>query len=181
LLLEGTIFPDLDPFETLAMKFSTLWYSNDMRKKWQSNVIFHTYYNQLKAAIRSEPHITLKTLQSFQPLINFSMNHHFIYLTPRADEHQEQIHSYYKMTEEYLEEITKEWSVDLLVSADPTEMSDIDSPGTAQDTLGPSKTKKAKTTKKTEEVQDVDSLFVRMTSITLDEEGDDEEGTETKQ
>jgi hypothetical protein len=109
------------------------------------------------------------------------VDRHFIYLTPRADEHQEQLQSYYKLTEEDLEEITKEWSVDLLVSADPTEMSDIDSPRTAQDTPGPSKTKKAKTTKKTEEVQDVDSLSVRMTSITPDEEGDDEEGTETEQ
>jgi hypothetical protein len=81
------------------------------------------------------------------------------------------------MTEEDLEEITKEWSVDLLVSADPVEMSDINSPRTAQDTPRPSKTKKAKTTKKTEEVQDVDNLSVRMTSITVDEEGDDEEGT----
>jgi hypothetical protein len=35
------------------------------------------------------------------------------------------------MTEEDLEEITKEWSVDFLVSTDPAEMSDIDSPITA--------------------------------------------------
>jgi hypothetical protein len=34
--------------------------------------------------------------------------------------------------------------------------------------------------KKTEEVQDVDNLSVRMDSITLDEEGDDEEGTKTE-
>jgi hypothetical protein len=64
--------------------------------------------------------------------------------------------------------------VDLLVSADPVEMSDIDSPKTTQDTPGPSKIKKAKMTKKTEEVQDVDSLSVRMASITPDEEGDTE-------
>jgi hypothetical protein len=108
------------------------------------------------------------------------VDHHFIYLTPRADEHQEQLQSYYKLTEEDLEEITKEWSVDLLVSTDPTEMSDIDSPRTAQDTPGPNKTKKAKTMKKTEEFKDVDNLSVRTNSITLDEEGDDEEGIETE-
>jgi hypothetical protein len=61
--------------------------------------------------------------------------------------------------------------VDLFVSADPTEMSNINSPETMQDTLGPSKTKKAKTTKKSEKVQDVDSLYIRTTSITPDEEG----------
>jgi hypothetical protein len=75
---------------------------------------------------------------------------------------------------EDLEEITKEWSANLLVSEDPIEMSDIDSPKTAQDTPGPNKTKKEKMTKKTEEVQDVDSLSVRVASITPDEEGDDE-------
>ena len=50
-------------------------------------------------------------------------------------------------------------------------MSDINIPETTQDTPGPSKTKKAKMTKKTEEVQDVDSLSVRTTSITPNEEG----------
>jgi hypothetical protein len=58
------------------------------------------------------------------------MDGHFIYLTPRVDEHQEQLQSYYKLTEEDLEEITKEWSADILVSVDPVEMSDIDSPRT---------------------------------------------------
>jgi hypothetical protein len=72
-----------------------------------------------------------------------------------------------------MEDITKEWSMDLLVLAEPTEMFDINSPGTMQDTPGLSKIEKAKMTKKTEEVQDVDSLSVRMSSITPNEEGDD--------
>jgi hypothetical protein len=70
--------------------------------------------------------------------------------------------------------------VDLLVPIDPTEMSNIDSPETAQDTPGPSKTKKEKSMKKTEEDQDVDNLSVRMDFITPDEAGDEEEGTETQ-
>jgi hypothetical protein len=53
--------------------------------------------------------------------------------------------------EEDLEEITKEWSVVLLVPAYPAELSDIDSPEVVHDTLGPSKTKK------NEEAQDVSS------------------------
>jgi hypothetical protein len=180
-LPEGATFPDIDPFEPLAAKFSTLWYSNDMNKQWKSNVIFHTYYNQLKLAIQSEPRMTPNTLHRFRPLIKFSADRHFIYLTARADEHKEQLQSYYKLTEEDLEEITKEWSVDLLVSADPTEMSDIDSPEAAQDTPGPSKTKKTKKTKKDEEVQDVDSLSVRTTSITPDQGGNGEDLEEVEQ
>jgi hypothetical protein len=135
-LPEGATFPNLDPFEPLATKFSTLWYSNDMNKQWQSNVVFHTYYNQLKHAIQCEPQITLNTLHRFRPLMKFNTNRHFIYITVRGDENKEQLKSYYKLTEEDLEEITKEWSADLLVSADPSELSDIDSPEAAQNTLG---------------------------------------------
>ena len=51
-------------------------------------------------------------------------------------------------------------------------MSDIDSPEAAQDTLGPSKTKKMK---KAEEVQDIDRTFVRTASISPEKEGNDEE------
>jgi hypothetical protein len=29
---EGTTFLDIEPFEPLAVKFSTLWYSSDMNK-----------------------------------------------------------------------------------------------------------------------------------------------------
>jgi hypothetical protein len=113
-------------------------------------MLFSKYYNQLKASIRSEPCITLNTLQRFEPLIKLITDRHFIYLTLHVDEHQEQLWSYYKLTEEDLEDITKEWSMDLLVSADPAKMSDIDSPETAEDTPGPIKTKKTKMKKKTE-------------------------------
>jgi hypothetical protein len=117
-------------------------------------------------------------------LIKFSVDRHFIYLTPRVDEHQEQLQSYYKLTEEDLEEITKEWSADLLVGADPTDISDIDSPTATQDTPGPSKakkTKKTEETKKPDDVQDVDSRSVRTTSITPDQGGNDEDFQEVEQ
>jgi hypothetical protein len=40
-----------------------------------------------------------------------------------------------------LEEINKEWSIDLLISVDPAEISDIDSPEPLHDTPRPRKTK----------------------------------------
>jgi hypothetical protein len=174
---EGATFPDIEPFEPLAAKFSTLWYSSDMNKQWQSNVVFHTYYNQLKVAIQSAPRITPNTLHRFRPLMKFSADHHFIYITARADEHKQQLQSYYKLTEEDLEEITKDWSVDLLIPADPAEISDIDSPETAQDTPGPSRIKK------TEEVQDLDSASMKTASISPEQGGDGREidGTEVEQ
>jgi hypothetical protein len=151
-LPEGATFPDIDPFEPLVAKFSTLWYSNNMNKKWKLNVVFHTYYTQLKLAIQSEPRMTPNALHMFQHLMKFSVDFHFIYITACDDEHKEQLQSYYKLTKEDLEEITKEWSTNLLVSTNLAEMFDINSPEDAQDTPGPSKTKKTQKTKKVEEV-----------------------------
>jgi hypothetical protein len=33
-MLEGATFSDIEPFEPLAVKFITLWYSSDMNKQW---------------------------------------------------------------------------------------------------------------------------------------------------
>jgi hypothetical protein len=59
------------------------------------------------------------------------------------------LQSYYKLTEEDLEDITKEWSADLVILADPVELSDVDSLEVVHDTPRQSKTKK------NEEAQDV--------------------------
>jgi hypothetical protein len=36
-MMEGVAFPEVEPSESLATRFSTLWYMNDMAKQWQSN------------------------------------------------------------------------------------------------------------------------------------------------
>jgi hypothetical protein len=81
------------------------------------------------------------------------------------------------LIEDDLDEITKEWSLDLLVSAKPVEMSDVDSLETATNIPGPSKTKK------TEEVHDLDNAFFKTASISPEQGGDDEEinGVEVEQ
>jgi hypothetical protein len=115
-------------------------------------------------------------------LIKFSVDRHFIYLTPRNDEHQEQLQSYYKMTEEDLEEITKEWSVDLLVSE---QIQQTFQTSTAQKLrrihLGPVRQRKQRRQRKMKEIQDVDSRSVRMASITPDQGGNDEDFEEVEQ
>jgi hypothetical protein len=81
------------------------------------------------------------------------------------------------LTEDDLEEITKKWSVDLLVPVNPAEISDVDIPKTMPDTPGPSKTKK------NDEVHNVHSTSVEKSS-TSPEQGDDGGelgGTEIKQ
>jgi hypothetical protein len=52
---EGETFLEVKPSELLAVRFYTLWYTNDMLKKWQSNVVLHDYYQQLKHDIESFP------------------------------------------------------------------------------------------------------------------------------
>jgi hypothetical protein len=156
---EGATFMDIKPFEPLSVKFATLWYSRDMNKKRQSNVVFHTYYNQLKRSIHSKPCMTLNALHWFWSLMNFNADHNFIYIIVRTYKHKKQLQSYYKLTEEDLEEITKEWLVDLLIPVDPTNISDIDNLETTQDTPGPSRAKK------TEEFHELDSPSMKTISI----------------
>jgi DNA-directed RNA polymerase subunit L len=130
---------------------------------------FHTYYNQLKIVIQSEPRMTLNTLHQFHPLMNFNVDRHFIYITTCTDEHKQQLLSYYNLTEEDLEDITKDWLSYLLIPADLAKISDIDSPKNAQDTPGPSRKKN------TEEVQEIDSASVKTASISPEKEGDGKE------
>jgi hypothetical protein len=123
---EGVTFPEVEPSEPLAARFTTLWYSSDMVKQWQSNAVFHTYYLQLKWAIESFPRMMPNTLHRFRPLVKFHADRHFIYITVRGDENKEELQSYYKLTEEDMEEITKEWPAEFLVPVEDAELSDPD-------------------------------------------------------
>jgi hypothetical protein len=103
--------------------------------------------------------------------MKFHTDQHFIYIIARADEHKEQLQSYYKLTEEDLEEITKDWLVYLLIPANPTEMSDPNSSKTTQnehDTPRPSRRKN------TREVQDLSNTSGKTASVSPDWWGDDE-------
>jgi hypothetical protein len=81
------------------------------------------------------------------------------------------------LTEEDLEEITKEWSIDLRVPVDPVKLSDIENIEATHYTPGPRKTKK------NEEAQDVHSTLTKTASISPEKGGDDEEidGMEVQQ
>jgi hypothetical protein len=90
-MLEGVTFPKIELSKPLATKFTTLWYSSDMEKQWQSNVLFHTYYLQLKRDIESFSHMALNTLHRFKPLAKFCVDRHFIYITSSGDKHKEDL------------------------------------------------------------------------------------------
>jgi hypothetical protein len=106
--------------------------------------------------------------------MKFNTDKHFIYITVCTDEHKQHLQSYYNLTEEYLEEITKEWSTYLFISADPAEISNIDSPKPVHDTPGPRKTKED------EEVEDVNNTSTKTTSISPEQGGDGGETGRTK-
>jgi hypothetical protein len=98
--------------------------------------------------------------------MKFSVDHHFTYITAHGDENKQQLQSYYKLTEDDLEEITKEWSVSLLVAVDPTDMFNEEIPEAMLDTPGPSRTKKD------DKVEDVPSTSMKTTSISPAQGGD---------
>ena len=106
--------------------------------------------------------------------MKFGADHHFTYITACANEHKQQLQSYYKLIEDDLEEITKEWSTDLLVATNPTEMFDVDSPEAMPDTPGPRKTKT------NVEVQDIHNTSTKTASLSPAKGGDDEELGGTK-
>jgi len=102
--------------------------------------------------------------------MKFYVDRHFIYIIVWADEHKEKLQSYYKLTKEDLEEITKDWLANLLIPADPAEMFDLDNLETThieQDTPRPNRTKKI------EEVQDLRSASRKTASVSPDWGGDD--------
>jgi hypothetical protein len=182
---EGATFPEVEPVEPLAARFTTLWYSSDMAKQWQSNVFFHTYYLQLTRAIEYFNRMTSNTLHRFRPLAKFHAYRHFIYITVRGDESKEELQSYYKLTEEDMEEITKEWPAEFLILVGDAEISNpdiIEIPlVTREEYDGPSSARKKK---KKEEVQEINSASEKTMFDSPGGEGDEvsqeKEGEEDK-
>jgi len=75
--------------------------------------------------------MTLNTLHQYGTLVNFHSDRHFIYITMHRGESKEDMKYYYKLTEEDMEEITKEWFVEFLVKVEDEELSNsniIESP-----------------------------------------------------
>jgi hypothetical protein len=96
--------------------------------------------------------------------MKFYVDRHFIYITVWANKHKEDIYSYYKLREEDLEEINKDWSTDFLIPIDLGEMSDpkhdnLEAAHKEHDTPGTSRRRKI------EEVQDLRNASEITTSI----------------
>jgi hypothetical protein len=70
--------------------------------------------------------MTPSTLYPYRPLAKFHVDRHFMYITARRDESKEELQSYYKMNNEDMEEITKEWPAEFLVPVDVVELFDPD-------------------------------------------------------
>jgi hypothetical protein len=62
------------------------------------------------------------TLHTYIPLAKFCADRHFIYITMRRDESKEELQSYYKLTDEDMEEITKEWPAEFFVPVGDAEL-----------------------------------------------------------
>jgi hypothetical protein len=98
-----------------------------------------------------------------------------------ADESKEELQSYYKITEEDLEEITKEWPTEYLIPIDQVELSDPELIGnpvvTREEYDAPNSSRK----KKKEEVQQLDNVSEETASDSPGGGGGDEVDKEEKE
>jgi hypothetical protein len=130
----------------------------------------------------------MNTLHTYRPIVKFCADRHFIYITACRDESKEELQSYYKLTEEDMVDITKEWSVEFLVPFEQTEPFDPDLIGspivTREEYYGPSS---ARNKKNKEEVQEINNASEETVPDSPGGGGDDEvdqeedEGEEDKQ
>jgi hypothetical protein len=92
--------------------------------------------------------MTSNTLHQYRPLENFRVDRHFTNITAHRDESKEELQSYYKLTDDDMEEITKEWLAKFLIPVEDAELSDADIIGSPLVTwvehVGQSSTKKKK-------------------------------------
>jgi hypothetical protein len=157
-MMEGATFPDIEPSEPLDARFSTLWYNNDMSKQWKSNIVFHAYYQQLKVAIESFPCMTPHNLHQYRPIAKFRVDPHYIYIIAHRDESKEELQYYYKLIDEDMEQITKEWPEELQTLVADAKLSDteiIGSPLVTQ--FEHARQSNVKKKKKKEEVQNIET------------------------
>jgi hypothetical protein len=106
--------------------------------------------------------------------MKFRTDQHFTYITEHADESKEELQSYYKLTEEDIEKITKVWLAKLLILVDPIELSDpkiIRSPEATREENGTPGTNRRKNI---EEVQNMSSASEETTSESPGGGGNDE-------
>jgi hypothetical protein len=92
-------------------------------------------------------------------IAKFRVDPHFIYIIARRDESKEELHSYYKMTDEEMKQIMKEWSKEFLVPISNEELSDTDIIGIPLVTQVKhvEKSSGTKKKKKKEEVQNIET------------------------
>jgi hypothetical protein len=99
-----------------------------------------------------------RTLHGYRLISNFHTDRHFIYITTLRDESKEELQSYYKLTDEDMEKITKECSEEFLILVDDAEISDtkiIGSPLVTQ--FEHARQSSVKKKKKKEEVQNIET------------------------
>jgi hypothetical protein len=69
--------------------------------------------------------MTLNTLHHYISLSKFHTDQHFIYIIVCRDESKEELKSYYKLIDEDMEEITKEWPTEFLVPFEDAKISNL--------------------------------------------------------
>jgi hypothetical protein len=142
--------------------------------------VFHAYYQQLKHAIEAFPCMNPNTLHQYIPLEKFHADRHFIYITVCRDERKEELESYHKLTDEDMEEITKECSAEFLVPVEDADLFDANIIGSPFFTRvehvgqGSAKKKKKKVEVQHIEIDEEDNASAEYGSGSLEGGGEDQ-------
>ena len=70
-------------------------------------MVFYYYYDQLCKAISSSLRITREVIDTYGKIMHFAENRHHIYLQPHSQQGGDRHISYYRMTQEDIQQVIK--------------------------------------------------------------------------
>jgi hypothetical protein len=89
-------------------RYANLWVTSDPMKQDANNMVFYYYYDQLCKAISSSPQVTREVTNTYRKIMRFTADWNHIYLQSHAHQGNNSHISYYRMTQEDIEQVIKD-------------------------------------------------------------------------
>ena len=95
-----------------GVRYANLWATVNLERQRINNQVFYTYYQQLYAMMENNPRITKEVTDMYIKRIRFMVDIHRIYIKPHEVKGTDWHTGAYRMEQEDVEQIVKEWSED---------------------------------------------------------------------
>lgn len=92
-----------------GVRYANLWGTMNLEKHRINNVVFYTYHQQLCMVIVDKPRITKQVTDMYIEQIRVAMDMNKIYIKPRWIKNVDWDTGAYRMEQEDIDEIIKEW------------------------------------------------------------------------